>query len=59
MTMTEEIKEKDNSILYIAMVAIISIGALLVVKSSETDKFAPIKEQLNEEHRLMNIRVLN
>ena len=59
MTMTEEIKEKDNSILYIAMVAIISIGTLLVVKSSETDKFAPIKEQLNEEYRLMNIRVLN
>lgn len=57
--MTEEIKEKDNSILYIALVASIAIGGLLMVKSSESDKFAPIKEQIIEEHRLMNIRVLN
>ncbi len=55
----ENIKEKDYSIIYIALVAIIAIGVLLAVKSSEADKFAPIKEQLNEEHRLMNIRVLN
>ena len=57
--MTEEIKEKDNFILYTVLVAVIFIGALLVVKSSENDKFAPIKAQVNEELRLMNIRVLN
>ena len=57
--MTEEIQEKDKSTLYIALVATIFIAALLVVKSSESDKFAPIKDQINEEHRLMNIRVLN
>ena len=57
--MTEEIKEKDNFILYIVLLATISIGVLLAVKSSESDKFAPIKEQIKEEHRLMNIRVLN
>jgi len=57
--MTETTKEKDYSILYIALTAIIFVSVLLTVKSSESDKFAPIKEQLDEENRLMNIRVLN
>ena len=57
--MNEETKEKDNFILYVALLAAVLIGVLLAVKSSESDKFAPIKEQINEEHRLMNIRVLN
>ena len=57
--MNEEIKEKDNFILYTALVAVVFIGALLAVKSSENDKFAPIKAQVKEELRLMNIRVLN
>lgn len=55
--MTEEIK-KDHSTLYIALVATVFIGVLLAVKSNENDKFAPIKQQLEEEQRLMNIRVL-
>ena len=53
----EETKEKDYFILYIALIATVSIGALLIVKSSETDKFAPIKAQLVEERNLMDIRV--
>ncbi|MCF7972077.1 MAG: hypothetical protein K9L22_13040 [Methylococcaceae bacterium] len=57
--MIEATKEKDYSMLYIALAAIIFVSVLLVVKSSESDKFAPIKEQLDEENRLMNIRVLN
>lgn len=57
--MNEETETKDYSIFYIALTAIAIITVLLVVKSSETDKFAPIKQQLEEEHRLMNIRVLN
>jgi hypothetical protein len=57
--MIEETKEKDNFILYVALVAAVFIGVLLAVKSSENDKFAPIKAQLIEEDRLMNIRVLN
>jgi hypothetical protein len=55
--MTEEIK-KDHSVLYIALVATVFIGVLLAVKSNENDKFAPIKQQLEEEHRMMNIRVI-
>jgi hypothetical protein len=57
--MTEEIQEKDNFILYVVLIAAIFVGGLLIVKSSESDKFAPIKAQVAEESRLMNIRVLN
>jgi len=56
---TEDNAEKDYFILYIVLFASIAIGGLLAVKSSESDKFAPIKDQLSEESRLMNIRVLN
>ncbi len=57
--MTAETKEKDNFVLYIAIIAAIFIAALLIVKSSENDKFAPIKAQVAEELRLMDIRILN
>jgi ABC-type proline/glycine betaine transport system permease subunit len=56
--MTEETKEKDYFILYIALTAAIFIGVLLAIKSSESDKFAPIKAQVAEELKLMDIRVL-
>ena len=56
--MIEEKQEKDNFVLYVALAAIVAIGAILVVKKSETDKFAPIKERVNEEIKQMNIRVL-
>ena len=56
--MTEETQEKDYFILYVALLATIIVGALLAVKSSEDDKFAPIKEQLVEERNLMDIRVI-
>jgi len=58
MTMTEELKEKDYSVLYIGLTAAVLVGVLLAVKSSETDKFAPIKAQLVEERNLMDIRVV-
>lgn len=57
--MTEEIKEKDNFVIIVVFIAATFIGTLLVVKSSESDKFAPIKEQVAEELKLMNIRILN
>ena len=53
----EQTKEKDYFVLYIALTAAVLIGGLLVVKSSENDKFAPIKAQLVEERNLMDIRV--
>ena len=56
--MAEDTKEKDYFVLYIALIATVLISALLVTKSSETDKFELIKEQLVEERNLMNIRVI-
>ncbi len=57
--MTEDIKEKDYFILYISLTAAVLIGVLLMIKSSEADKFAPIRAQLDQERLQMNIRVLN
>ena len=54
-----ETQEKDRSILYIALTAIVIIGVIVAVKKNENDKYAPIKDMQNEELRLMNIRVLN
>jgi len=58
MTMTEDTQEKDYFIKYISLTAAVLIGVLLAVKSSENDKFAPIKAQLVEEIKLMDIRVI-
>jgi len=56
--MTEETNNKDYFIIYVAIAASLIIAVLLGVKSSENDKFAPIKEQLVEERNLMDIRVI-
>jgi hypothetical protein len=56
--MIEEKQEKDNFVLYVALVAFVAIGIILMVKKTENDKFAPIKERVNEEITQMNIRVL-
>lgn len=56
--MNEETKNKDYFILYVAIAATLMVSVLLVVKSSENDKFAPIKAQLVEERNLMDIRVI-
>jgi len=55
----EQVAEKDHFVLYVVLATVVAIGALLAVKLNENEKFAPIREQLNEENRLMNIRVLN
>lgn len=49
---------KDRFVLYTALATILLVGAIVMVKLSENEKFAPIKDQLNEENRLMNIRVI-
>ncbi|WP_160172711.1 hypothetical protein [Methylomarinum vadi] len=40
-----ETQEKDRSILYIALTAIIAVSVIIAVKKNENDKYAPIKEQ--------------
>jgi hypothetical protein len=56
--MSEESK-KDYSVFYIAAAALISVVVIVAVKMEENEKFAPIKQQLEEEATQMNIRVIS
>jgi uncharacterized membrane protein len=57
--MSEEAKIKDKFWLYVGGTIITFLVVIAVVKQSENEKFAPIKQQLEEETAQMNIRVLN
>ncbi|MDD1627454.1 MAG: hypothetical protein LUQ26_08285 [Methylococcaceae bacterium] len=57
--MSEEVQKKDNFWLYVGLVTVALVTVLVMVKLSENEKFAPIKQQLEENTALMNIRVLN
>jgi len=59
MSEQNQAQDKDHFVLYVALVTVFAVGVLLMVKLSENDKFAPIKDQINEENQQMNIRVLN
>lgn len=50
--------EKDNFVLYMVIATVALVGAILAVKLNENEKFEPIKQQLVEENRQMNIRVI-
>ncbi len=57
--MNQEIEqEKDNFWLYIGLLVAVLITVILLVKKNETEKFAPIKQLLNEEKSSMQIRIL-
>jgi hypothetical protein len=55
----QQIEENDKFWLYIGGIILAIVTAIVIVKQSENEKFAPIKQQLDEEAALMNIRVLN
>ncbi len=59
--MNEQVEqpEKDHFILYMVLATVVLVGAILAVKLNENEKFEPIKEQLIEENRQMNIRVIS
>lgn len=57
--MNEETQKKDKFWLYVGSVLLVIITAIGIIKQSENEKFAPIKQQVEEENALMNIRVLN
>jgi hypothetical protein len=57
--MNDESQTKDKFWLYVGGITFALLTVLILVKKSEDDKFAPIKEQIQEEAALMNIRVLN
>lgn len=56
--MSEE-KQKDYSVYYIAIATLLSVAVIVAVKMSENEKFAPIKQQIEEETSQMNIRVIS
>ncbi len=51
-------QQKDYFWLYVAGFTTALVGAVVIAKLSENDKFEPIKQQLAEESRQMNIRVI-
>ncbi len=57
--MSDEQPKKDYSVIYIAVFSLLAVAVIVMVKLSENEKFAPIKEQLHEEARQMNIRVIS
>ncbi len=57
--MNEQAQAKDKFWLYVSGTIFSLLVVIALVKQSETEKFAPIKQQLEEETALMNIRVLN
>lgn len=57
--MDKEIQIKDKFWLYVFCTVFALLVVIAMVKMSETEKFSPIKQQLEEEKALMNIRVLN
>lgn len=59
MNVQVEQPEKDHFILYMVLATVVLVGAILAVKLNENEKFEPIKEQLIEENRQMNIRVIS
>jgi hypothetical protein len=57
--MNAETQQKDRFWLYVGAITLALVTVLILVKKSEDDKFAPIKQQVEEEIEQMNIRVLN
>lgn len=57
--MNSEEYKKDKFWLYVGCTLFVILTGIFMVKQSENEKFAPIKQQLEEENAQMNIRVLN
>ena len=54
----EQQVEKDYFWFYIGGLLVVMVTVILMIQKTESDKFAPIKELINEENASMNIRVL-
>jgi len=57
--MTEVTQQKDRFWIYVSIAVFVIVAGILLIKQSENEKFAPIKQQVEEENAQMNIRVLN
>lgn len=56
--MSDQEQTKDRFWLYVGGTVFVIITVILLIKQSENEKFAPIKQQVQEENAQMNIRVL-
>jgi hypothetical protein len=57
--MSEVAQQKDRFWIYVGITVFVIVTGILLIKQSENEKFAPIKQQVEEENAQMNIRVLN
>ncbi len=55
----EVTQQKDRFWIYVGITVFVIVTGILLIKQSENEKFAPIKQQVEQENALMNIRVLN
>ena len=51
-------QQKDKFWLYVGITMFVIVTGILLIKQSENEKFAPIKQQVQEENAQLNIRVL-
>lgn len=57
--MNGEDTKQDRFWLYVGGTVLAIVTGIAIIKQSENEKFAPIKQQVEEENAQMNIRVLN
>jgi len=51
-------QQKDRFWIYVGITVFVIVTGILLIKQSENEKFAPIKQQVQEENAQLNIRVL-
>ena len=56
--MSEVEQQKDRFWIYVGITVFVIVTGILLIKQSENEKFAPIKQQVQEENVQLNIRVL-
>jgi hypothetical protein len=56
--MSEVEQKKDRFWIYVGITVFVIVTGILLIKQSENEKFAPIKQQVKEENAQLNIRVL-
>jgi len=57
--MSEEEQTTDRFWLYVGGTVLAIVTVILLIKQSENEKFAPIKQQVEQDIAQMNIRVLS
>jgi len=57
--MERDAQTKDKYWLYVGCTILALVVVIAMVKQSENEKFSPIKQQIEQEKSLMNIRILN